>query len=229
MKMLLSVLAALKNTNRTSGVAGLPARVTQLAAQAEEINALGEIQTRPLQGRTASRDALLQAMQDQALDIASAVALYAADAKLPEVLRTVKITAGDFEAARVLHRPWFAARIANAAESVLPHLAPRVTEDALGELRTKIRDAEAAVTQPRRAVETRLLATRRIKTVLREAEATLEQIDRLVFPLRNTEPDFYAEYRSARRLLDLPVQDATPVESTPAAAAPAAPALAQAA
>jgi hypothetical protein len=228
-KMILSVLAALKTTDRTSGVAGLPARVTQLATQAEELNELGEIQLRPIQAPTAGRDALLQAMQDQALDVASAVALHAADAKLPDVLRTVKITAADFEAARVLHRPWFATGIANAAESVLPQLAPRVTVESLAELRAKIREAETAVAQPRRAIETRLLATARIKTVLKDAEATLAQIDRLVFPLRKTEPDFYAEYRSARRLLELPMQASTPVESTAPVAVPAAPTLAQAA
>ena len=225
MKMILSVLAALKDTDRTSGVAGLPARVTALAAQAEEINALGETQTRPIQGPTAGRDALLQAMQDHALDVASAVALHATDAKLPELLRTVKISPGDFDGARVLHRPWFATRIANAAASVLPHLAPRVTEESLAELRTQIRDAEAAVAQPRRAIEARRLATRRIKAALEEAETTLAQIDRLIFPLRKTEPEFYAEYQSARRLLELPVPDTTPEEPAPGVAAPVAPAV----
>jgi hypothetical protein len=233
MKMILSVLAVLKTTNRTSGVAGLPARVTQLAAQAEEINALGEIQIRPTQAPTAGRDKLLQGMQDQALEVAGAVALHATDAELPDLLLLVKITAGDFDAARVPHRPWFATRIANAAESVLAQLAPRVTEESLAEFRTKIRDAEAAIAQPRRAIEARVQATRRLKVVFKEADETLTQIDRLLLPLQKTDPDFHAEYRSARRLLELPTQEssaaATAKASVKSSAAPAAPTMAQAA
>jgi hypothetical protein len=196
------VLTLLRTTDRTSGLAKLPPRVTQLGSLVEEINALGEAQTRPTQGTTEARDAVLKAMKEAALDLASAVALHAADAKRPELLRKVEIYGSDFDGLRLGQRPWLASRIVDTAASVLPALAPEVTAETLEQAREKISAAEAALDNPRIAISEKASATRRLETVFQEVAETLAQIDRLIFPLRKTEPDFYADYRAARRLLD---------------------------
>lgn len=217
LNMILLVLATLRNTTRTSGVAGLRARVTRLQAEADEINTLGEAQTRATEGVTESRDAVLDTMKDAALDLASAVTVHATDAKLPDLLRTVDVNASDFDAMRLAHRPWLATRLVDAAESVLPLLAPAVTAETIADARTKVRAAEAALTAPREAIQSKTSATRRLTTVFKEANETLAQIDRLLFPLRKTEPDFYAGYVSARRILDRPTSGSA--EESPSAAA----------
>ena len=232
LKMIRQVHTLLRTTTRTSGIAKLPPRVTQLGSLVEEISSLGEAQTRPTQGATEARDAALETMKEAVLDLASAVALHATDANRPELLRHARINASDFHALRLTHRPWLATRIVDVAEGVLPELAPEITAETIAEAREKISAAEAALDVPRVAISAKVSATRRLEVVFKEAAATLAQIDRLVFPLRKTDPDFYADYRAARRLLDRrsggAAEPATPQAASPAAAPADAP-IAQAA
>jgi hypothetical protein len=231
LKMIRQVLKLLRTTDRTSGLAKLPPRVAQLGSLVEEINLLGEAQTRPTQIATEARDAVLKTMQEAVLDLASAVALHATDANRPELLRQVEVNASDFDGLRLVHRPWLATRIVDTAESVLPALAPDVTAETIAAAREKIRAADAALDEPRVAISAKASATRRLETVFKEAGKTLAQIDRLVFPLRKTDPEFYADYRAARRLLDRRSggADEPAPEAAGPAAAPAEPAIARAA
>jgi hypothetical protein len=226
-RMIRAVLAMLQAANRTSEIPGLSARVDRLAAHADELNALGELQSRPTEAPTLARDAILKAMENAALDVGAAVALYAADAALPDLLHTAKLTATHFYNARVAQRTWLATRLVDAAESVLPHLAPHVTAASLTQLRELIRQAEEAVTQPRTAIAAKASATRRLAPVLAEARETLTQLDRLMFPLRLKEPDVYAEYRAARRIIGRSSRQPAPAETPEATAtemsSPAAP------
>lgn len=201
LKMIHTVLATLRNTTQTSGIAGLPARVTTLANHVEEINALGEEQTRPVPAATAERDMVLERMKDAAIDIAAAVALYATDEKLPRLLEMVRVNEQDFDYTKLPHRSWLATRIVDAAESVLPQLGDRVTAETIAAARALIREAEAAMAQSRAAVEAKVAATRELRVAFQQAQETLTQIDRLLLPLRKTDPAFHAKYRSARRVI----------------------------
>jgi hypothetical protein len=220
LNMIRLVVARLRTSDRANRIASLPARLARLSALVDEINALGEAQTRPTQSVTLGRDAALTAMQDAALDIASAVALYATDEKLPELLHLVDVTPSDFHNTRFLQRPWLANRIVETAESVLPHLAPHVTAETLKQARALIAAADNAVVEPRHAIEAKSSATRRLAAVFREAKEALTQIDRLVFPLRRIDPDFYADYQAARRVIGLPSSDVSPAEAPIITASP---------
>jgi hypothetical protein len=54
-------------------------------------------------------------------------------------------------------------------------------------------------------IRTKAAATAELAKTFRETDALLEkQIDRLVFPLRKTHPEFYADYQRARQIWDAP-------------------------
>ncbi len=231
--MLLCTLDLLRSTECTGAVRGLPVFITRLAQHVAELNELGVAQGRVTQGTRLQRDKVLGDLRDTALELAAIVAVYAAEHRQFELLTLVNITPTAFNTARLAHKTWLANRVADSAENELPQLAPfGVTPATIAALRAKIAGAQAVLEAPRGAILQRQSCTRQIETTLREAAVTLTQIDRLLFPLRRGDPEFHADYRSARRVMgrcrgvaNTPAAGAMPPAGlTSAATAPAAPA-----
>ncbi len=217
----------LMNTTETADVPGLPRQVAHLSANLAELNALGEAQNRVTRGKTARRDKLLDTMKESAVDLATAIAAYASDARLVDLAATVNVRDRDFDKARIPHRPWIATRIADTAESVLDKLGPyKVTIESVTALRTTVAEVHAALAEPRTTIAEKSQATTRIAEVLDNTLEVLEQIDRLVHPLRKTNPEFYALYLTTRTVVGRPSGDSSPEAATAPAAATAAPAAA---
>jgi hypothetical protein len=200
--MLVRTLDFLRDSGQTSVVRGLPAFVARLAGHAAQLNALGEAQGRVTQGARLHRDRRLGELRDSALELAAVVAVYALEHRRLHLLPLVNVTPTSFNVARLDHKLWLASRIADAAASVLPEIEPfGVTAEMIAELREKIRDAHEVLDAPRFAILQRQSTTRQIASTLQAAAVTLAQIDRLLFPLRRSAPQFHADYRAARRVL----------------------------
>lgn len=187
----------LKHTTETSDIAGLPAVLTELSATIGEINAISVTQKALTEGKTARRNELIAEMREVALEVANAVGAHADAENLTEVLADVDVTPADFDRLRIPERPLLALRIHAAALAALPQ------HPAVPELKAKIEAVQVALSQPREAIAERRAATLRLADLFDTAERLLGRIDRMLYPLRKSSPQFYAKYRTTRKAYDL--------------------------
>jgi hypothetical protein len=217
----IAVEAVLQADPEIASVPGLPERLAVLSAKVGEISSLAIRQTQPTEAGTLSRDQRLSSMVEMALSIAGIIRTMARAQNLQDLGRTVKVAAGAFRRFNPFDRVWLAQRIHDAGQSVVsPLSAYGVTVEVLATLQARIDAAREALEQPRVSVVARRVATERIEVLVREGASLLqEEIDRLVFPLRDSRPEFYARYRAARSVVDLPGnREKDEEESAPASA-----------
>ena len=93
--------------------------------------------------------------------------------------------------------------IHKAASSVVDSLGEfKVTPAKLKALKQKVDDYKTLSTKPREAIAERKAATRRISVVLRQATRLLrKRLDPLMVPFKASDPEFYAQYKAARRIV----------------------------
>lgn len=93
--------------------------------------------------------------------------------------------------------------IHKAASSVVGDLGEfKVTAPKLKALKQKTDEYKKLSTMPRQAAAARKAATRRIPVVLRQASRLLrKRLDPLMVPFKVSEPEFYAQYKAARRIV----------------------------
>jgi hypothetical protein len=213
-------------------IAGLPAELAVFRAKMGEMTSLAQTQQEAVAGKRARRDELLAEMADAAVDVATLVSAYADRHKLTELAQLVRVDLGDFARTRRAARPVLAKSLLDAAHAVLPY---GVTAEMLENLDARIDAAFEGLHQPRTGIVERKTATARLVVLFDEIDALLEnQLDRLVYRIRNSVPDAYARYRSAREIIDhaggrsssgetstpaaTPVAASSPVRSEPLAA-----------
>jgi hypothetical protein len=205
-----------------AAVPGIPERLTVLSAKVGEISSLAIKQAQPTEAGRLGRDQRLGDMVEMALNIAGLVRTLARAENLPDLGRTVKVAAGGFRRLNAFDQVWLAQSVHDAGRSVLPQLGNYgVTEQTLADLQTRIDAAEESLREPRVSVAARRAATERLVSSIREVEELLrEEIDRLIFPLRETQPEIYAAYRAARLVVELPGTRGAEEVPTSAASAP---------
>lgn len=198
------VEALLKATPEINGVTGLPEKLEVLSAKVAEINSLATTQTQPFRASAVARDQLLDQMADDAVEIAGLITTLARDTKMPTLAEAVEVGRSSFRRARRSHRRWFAQRVLDTAQSVLPQLAAYgVTAETLDAFKARIDAAAAGTHAARGAAVDKAAATRRLVELFAEVDELLDdKIDRLVFRLRKMLPDFNARYETAREIVD---------------------------
>lgn len=201
-----SVEELLKTTTETSGIAGLPAKLTTLTTKLAELRTLAGTQTQPTAGQTASRDQTLANLIDTALEIAGVLGAYAHEHTLRDLSALVDVQRSDFDAVRLIQRPLLAQRVHDAAAGALPQLAGlNLTAETLVAFQAQIDAARGKLNQPRMTVVAKKAATEQLAAAFAAIDGLLaEQIDRLLLPLRKTSPAFYAQYRAARSIVNVP-------------------------
>ena len=93
--------------------------------------------------------------------------------------------------------------IYKAASSVVDSLGEfKVTAAKLKSLKQKTDDYKSLSTKPREAAAERKAATKSIPVVLRQATRLLgRRLDPLLVPFKASNPEFYAQYKAARRIV----------------------------
>ena len=93
--------------------------------------------------------------------------------------------------------------IHKAASSVVDSLGEfKVTAAKLKSLKQKTDDYKSLSTKPREAAAERKAATKSIPVVLRQATRLLgRRLDPLLVPFKASNPEFYAQYKAARRIV----------------------------
>ena len=212
-----SVEELLQATTETSGIAGLPAKLTTLRARLGELRALAGTQTQPTAGQTASRDQTLAAMIDTTLEIAGILGAYAHEHTLRDLSALVDVQRSDFDAVRLIQRPLLAQRVHDAAVAALPQLTGlNLPAETLVAFQAQIDAARAKLNQPRMTVVAKKAATEQLAAAFAAVDGLLaEQIDRLLLPLRKTSPVFYAQYQAARSIVNVPGVRSAPAPANP--------------
>ncbi len=224
LSMYRAVQALLQTTTETSGVTPLPAKLTAFSGQIAAIDELDLAQIRPTTGPMANRNRLIQETVHAALELAGFARSYAHEQQIEALTSAVQITATDFSRLRLTRRLVLAQQVHDAAAPYVTQLANYgVTAATLADLQTKIDTARTALSQPRNIVALKKAATESMAKAFTAADMLLEiHIDPLVFALRNTSPEFYANYRAARQLVHAPgVRAQPPLETQHATAAAA--------
>lgn len=225
-----AVQALLQVATETSGVAALPARLAAFVTAIAMIDELDRAQNLPIRGKVDDRDARIQELIEQTLELAGFAVSYAREHGLRDLEEKVNVSAADFRRLRITRRPGLAQQVHDAIVPIVAQLAPYgVTAETLAAHQAAIGVARAAVSEPRATVTTKRSATEAMVKAFAEADDLLEtHIDPLLFPLRKTHAEFYAEYRARRQVVarsggtagppDAPAQPA--VAGAPAAATP---------
>ena len=220
-----AVKALLQVATETSEIAALPARLTAFVTLIATIDELDRAQNIPTHGKVGDRNARLDELIDQTLELAGFALSHARDHGLRDLEEKVNVSAADFRRLRVTRRPGLAQQVHDA---IVPIAAPLagfgVTAETLAAHQAAIDTATAALSEPRATVAEKRAATAGLVRAFAEADGLLEaHIDALLFPLRKTQPEFHARYRAAREVLARPGVISTPAASAEPAASSAAP------
>ncbi len=197
------VKTLLQVATETSGIAALPARLTAFVTVIATIDELDRAQNIPTRGKVADRDARLAALVEQVLELAGFAGSYARDHGLRDLEEKVNVSAADFRRLRLARRAGLAQQVHDAIAPLVSHLADYgLTAEMLAALRAAIDAATTAVSEPRATVTSKRTATEMMAKAFADADTLLEKhIDPLLFPLRKTYPEFYAEYRARREVV----------------------------
>lgn len=198
--------AVLRANASVANVPGLPVKLAAFSNRIAEIHELALIQGQPLTVSRAKREALFASMNQLAMKVAAAVMNVARDRKSEELAAAVQFKRSTLRYARPPERLWLARRVLTAAQSVAEGLATYgVTPETLAEFQARIDAASDGVHMARTTVTARRAATERLRVMLRETDAMLrEELDPLVEQLAEQQPQFHADYRAAREVVDVP-------------------------
>jgi hypothetical protein len=225
-----AVHAFLDKTVPSTPVAGLTQKVTLLGTKLEDLAALAQIQAQHLKASVYDRNEALGAMTRRAIDLSGIALCYADEHKLGSLAIKARVRASDLLKFRKARSVQIAQQLHDAILPVVAELAAYgVTPATLEAFQAAIDRAEKAVSGPRNAVGATKAATAQLHRTVQEIATLLKnQIDGLVFTVRETDPRYYAHYRAARSIVDRPGVR-SPVETFPVTATAPAPAVALAA
>jgi len=198
--------AVLRANPEIANVPGLPAKLAVFGNRIAEIHELALIQGQPLAVSRAKREALFASMNRLTTKVATAVMNVARDRKLEELAAAVQFKRSLLRYARPPERLWLARRVFTAAQGVNDALATYgVTAETLADFQARIEAASDGVHMARTTVTARRAATERLRDMIRETDAMLrEELDPLVEQMRDDQPQFHADYRAAREVVDVP-------------------------
>ena len=218
--------AVLANATETSAIPAFTARFATFTAKLHQIAALEAQQADPLRSQIAIREEALASMVSTTLALAGATLSYADAQGLESLAVKVRFAPIDFDRARLAQKPVLAQHILDAVKTVLPQMGDHgITAAMVDGAQALIEAAATHVVTSRTTVAAKRAATERLSAVFREVSSVLDnQLDPLIAPLAETQPEFHARYRAVREIVSRPATHASAnAEATsPAPAAPAA-------
>lgn len=196
-------LALLATATETNAIPGFPAKHTAFGKKVDVIVELITDQAAKSAGKVAERDRLFGEMKTTVLGLAGVLRSHADEHHLSELLVTALVNPSDFTG-RFEEQVRLAQKIVDAAKPVLAELAPHgITAETLTNAQTAINAARDAQPGPRGAIAARKAATEQLAVAFREVDRFVEmQLEPLLWPLKETHPQFYANYLATRQLVN---------------------------
>jgi hypothetical protein len=217
--MFKTVAAQLDSNNSIwNGMVPLAAAVTLFKVKIEAIDNSAQKQTTP-SGASEDKESARDRLEDVLFLICEALGVLAhnsSDHDLSVLTDVTPSTLQRFDAEGLSNR---AATIAAEATARKPALVTlQVTQANLDELDDALQRFNQTKVKPRSATSERTVQTQSLSTLVREASGILrDQIDRMVSLFRRSHPEFVAEYRSARVIVNRAASHRTtkPATTTP--------------
>lgn len=163
-----------------------------------------QIQKKNITGITENKHKEEIEMMAITLDIAAAVYAYAASVGDDELRDSVNYSPSNLRNARDTVLKDICQSIHDAANGVVTELDDYgVTPEILEKQQKEIDDFVEILAKPRTAINKRATATAYLKELFKQADNLLKhQLDKLMITYRIREPEFYNNYRYARRIVD---------------------------
>lgn len=178
-------------------------------------------QQAPTTGATATKTQARDALEDNVLEIADQLSALAASQHNPELAAQVEITRSSLDRLSDDELEVFAKRVIGLTTKYLGPLGEYLVGQAeIDELTGLTTTFVTLKTAPRSSVVERSSSTAALPELLAKASLILRgRIDKLVSRLRNTQPEFVAQYRAARVIVDrggstMAKEPTTPVPAT---------------
>src|SRR5436190_11200776 len=155
-------------------------------------------------GAVSSKDSLLVALAPAAHEVAAAVHAFAQETGDTELAAEVDFSVTDISTGRPAK---VVARCTNIAALGTEHLDSlsdyNITQAKLTALTKKIAAFEKQVPKPHQGVAKKAAANIAARRFLKKGRELLNgRMDKLMVQFRETQPDFYAEYKSARKIVN---------------------------
>jgi hypothetical protein len=172
--------------------------ITGIAAQLE-ITALQS-------GAVANKDNLLGVLAPAANEVAAALHAYATETGDDELAAQVDLSVTDIAQGRPATVVARCTNIASLGSENLDSLSDyNITQAKLTALTKKIAAFEKQVPKPRQGVAKKAAANKAARRFLKQGRDLLNRrIDKLMVQFRETQPELYAEYRTARKIVNSP-------------------------
>ena len=155
-------------------------------------------------GAVSSKDALLNTVSVAAHEVAAGIHAYAQETDDPELAAEVDFSLTDIATGRPAA---VVARCTNIAALGAEHLDSladyNITQAKLTALTKKITAFEKQVPKPRQSVARKAAANKAARRLLEEGRDLLYgRMDKLMVQFRETQPELYAEYKTARKIVN---------------------------
>ncbi len=193
------------NADTVTTLPALEEEAEELTELIVAINANVQVQNSPSGAAKAKRDAL-KALNHIAYEVAGGVLAFADKTSNATLAAKVKyprsgVTAGSSNL--VVAR---CQDIVDATTANLPSLAKHgVTQAKVNSLKQRLKAYDTLRTMPRQAKAAAATATRQLGQLLPQAKQLLaNRVDRLVWQFRETTPEFYQKYQTARAVVSAP-------------------------
>ena len=174
-----------------------------LAITNERIEEVGEEQKTGISGLAAGKKQLRTALNTAASDAARKLTSFAKLTNNPVLLGEVDYSLSDFRNYSDNAAREQAQVICNKANDYLSELASYgITEETQLILQNAINNFSEMMVAPRLGITNKKQATKQLKVLFKQAADALEKIDSAVELVRLTDPNFYAGYKSARKIVN---------------------------
>jgi len=154
-------------------------------------------------GAATSKKTALESLTASAHEIAAAIHAYATEAGDDELAAEVDFSLSDIAKGRSATIVARCTNIASRATENLDALADyKITQAKITALTKKTAAFEGLVSKPRQGVAKKAAANAALPRLLRQGRNILtRRIDRLMVQFRDSAPEFYSEYKTARKIV----------------------------
>lgn len=187
----------------SSTLPNYPVYFTGVKGLMAEIRKAAEEQVENSTGVAATKTALKNNLARLAASTASKTAAYAAKTENSVLAKAVEISESKMQRSPDTAILNYAQLIYDKAEENKAELAPyRITDDTQAELLKAKEDYAGWIAKPRTKQNKQSEATKQIAKLLVQVNALLKKMDKEVEILRYDEPEYYASYQKARKIID---------------------------
>ena len=193
-----------KNTGITTTLPNFSINLSKLKTTNEQIHVIAEVQAADISGTTVGKNDSRENLVVLGADTSRKLVAYATLTKNQKLLKEIKYTESDLRHLPDTNLANVVKLIYDRAQTHLASLASYlVTAETQAALLQAINDYKLALPAPRVEKVSQEQATKQLAALFVTGDEALAAMDVVVEIVRLTEPDFYAGYKSVRKIIEL--------------------------